>query len=291
MALAELVTMCVAMLIGSYVVGVIPLCLTIGQDKLKSLTSWGTGVLIGTAFAVIIPEALAVLQGDDAGHTHNSPGGTFQAVEWFAVGGAGGEGKNVEGLEAHASKAGHSAIGMSLILGFLMMLYIDVLFGNPHESEVKSGTIAVIGLIVHAAADGLALGVASQVEQSTMELFVFFAIMMHKGPAALGLTTTLMMHNLGEKAIKYYLVLFSSAAPASAIATYSLCQVLEQDFLDSSDFVGLALLFSAGTFIYVAAVHVLPEVLHDDSQRSKATLAFITAGAMLPVAFSSMHVH
>ena len=51
---------------------------------------------------------------------------------------------------------------------------------------------ATIGILVHSAIDGLALGAISVSDNSSLELVVFFAIIMHKAPAAFGLSSFLL---------------------------------------------------------------------------------------------------
>lgn len=51
---------------------------------------------------------------------------------------------------------------------------------------------ATIGLVVHAAADGVALGAAATTSHADVEIIVFLAIMLHKAPAAFGLVTFLL---------------------------------------------------------------------------------------------------
>jgi hypothetical protein len=51
---------------------------------------------------------------------------------------------------------------------------------------------ATIGILVHSAIDGLALGAISVSDNSSLELVVFFAIILHKAPAAFGLTSFLL---------------------------------------------------------------------------------------------------
>ena len=48
------------------------------------------------------------------------------------------------------------------------------------------------GLVVHAAADGIALGAASLTDKTEIEFIIFLAIMLHKAPAAFGLTSFLL---------------------------------------------------------------------------------------------------
>jgi zinc transporter 9 len=45
---------------------------------------------------------------------------------------------------------------------------------------------------VHAAADGIALGAASLTDKAEIEFIIFLAIMLHKAPAAFGLTSFLL---------------------------------------------------------------------------------------------------
>lgn len=47
-------------------------------------------------------------------------------------------------------------------------------------------------MVVHAAADGVALGAAATTSHADVEIIVFLAIMLHKAPAAFGLVTFLL---------------------------------------------------------------------------------------------------
>ena len=52
---------------------------------------------------------------------------------------------------------------------------------RAQQSDQKSkGHTATIGLVVHAAADGIALGAAASTQRQDLQLIVFFAIMLHK---------------------------------------------------------------------------------------------------------------
>ena len=70
---------------------------------------------------------------------------------------------------------------------------------------------------------------------------------------------------------------------------------------------GIAMLFSAGTFLYVSTVHVLNELIQghqshtavegngrtttNSNKLSNLELLLLTTGALLPVAFSILHSH
>lgn len=62
---------------------------------------------------------------------------------------------------------------------------------------------------------------------------------------------------------------------------------------------GIAMLFSAGTFLYVSTVHVLNELIQGHTGEGTSTsnklsnleLLMLTTGALLPVTFSVLHSH
>jgi len=228
--------------------GYVPLTLELSSDRLKQLTAIGAGVLIGSAFLVIIPEALEIFEGheeEEEGHE-----------------------------EVHIEP---STIGLAILGGFVLMLLLEV-FGLPHavhhdEDKDLLGLSATIGLLVHALVDGLAVG-ASVSSSNETGLIVFIAIMLHKGPAAFGLTSFLKHIKISESKSKWYLFAFALASPIMAILAFF---VLRDTSFATVDNIGLALLFSAGTFIYVATVDVLPEV-HSHDHNHDPPVWFVILG-------------
>ena len=229
--------------------GYIPLTLELSSNRLKQLTAIGAGVLIGSAFLVILPEALEIFEGhEEEGHEE--------------------EGHEEEGHEEE-SHIEPSTIGLAILGGFVLMLLLET-FGLPHavhhdEDKDLLGLSATIGLIVHAIVDGIAVG-ASVSSSTETGLVVFVAIMLHKGPAAFGLSSFLKHIKIPASKSKIYLFSFALASPIASILTFF---ILKDTSFATNDNIGLALLFSAGTFIYVATVDVLPEVhSHDHNQDS-----------------------
>ena len=221
--------------------GYVPLTLELSSDRLKQLTAIGAGVLIGSAFLVIIPEALEIFEGHE--EVHIEP----------------------------------STIGLAILGGFVLMLLLEV-FGLPHavhhdEDKDLLGLSATIGLLVHALVDGIAVG-ASVSSSNETGLIVFVAIMLHKGPAAFGLTSFLKHIKISESKSKWYLFAFALASPIMAILAFF---VLRDTSFATVDNIGLALLFSAGTFIYVATVDVLPEV-HSHDHNHDPPVWFVILG-------------
>jgi len=315
--------------------GYIPLTLELSSKNLKQFTAIGAGVLIASAFLVVIPEALELFENHEdedskiAGsialvmlEVEHGDIDAEQAIEEIEtlVGGhdehedshdestedslsesvihvieevEGGEINATAGLEeieelitaaAHThDKKAHiepSTLGLALLIGFVVMLLLET-FGLPHavhhdEDKDLLGLSATIGLIAHAAADGLAVG-ASVSSSTETGLIVFVAIMLHKGPAAFGLSSFLKHIDIKESKAKLYLISFALSSPIMAILTFF---ALKDTSFATDDNIALTLLFSAGTFIYVATVDVLPE-LHSHDHDNDAPIWFVLLGAFL----------
>ncbi|KAI7399184.1 Zinc/iron permease [Hortaea werneckii] len=137
---------------------------------------------------------------------------------------------------------------------------------HPHHRPSST----TLGLVIHAAADGIALGASSSTtttsssNQRNLSLIIFLALLLHKTPAAFGLTTTLLKQGLSKRRARGHLLLFSLAAPVGAVVTWFAAGFLGIGGEDGEtgkgrEFsVGVLLLFSAGTFLYVA-MHAMQE--------------------------------
>ncbi|ORY69884.1 Zinc/iron permease [Pseudomassariella vexata] len=248
-------------------------------------------------------------------------------------------------------------VGLSLILGFVLMFLIDRLprhasenFQPPptprhislsnlggsalsgdeeEESEGFLGSLTptpkqsrslatTTGLVIHAAADGIAMGASASSSDMQLGFIIFIAIMVHKAPAAFGLTSILLKQGLSKRAARGHLIVFSLASPFGAWSTFILVKLLGGGGSPGDDsqwnqwWTGMLLLFSAGTFLYVA-MHAMQEgdsvSSHDGgsgsngyaespnpSQRKQArpqmrdTLASV-AGMLLPLLTQFGHHH
>lgn len=159
-----------------------------------------------------------------------------------------------------------------------------------------------VGLVVHAAADGIALGASAR--HPHLSFVIFFAIMIHKAPSAFALTTVLMNEGFMRARIRRHLFVFSIAAPIGAILTYA-ALIFSGDASDESMawWTGMLLIFSGGTFLYVA-MHVLEEVKnhagkknhnhrHADPQdkMSRSEVACVLIGMFIPAVLNIEHGH
>ncbi|RUS16045.1 ZIP metal ion transporter-like protein [Endogone sp. FLAS-F59071] len=131
-------------------------------------------------------------------------------------------------------------------------------FGRIRPQPARARLSPTVGLVVHAAADGIALGASAS--HPNLSFIVFLAIMLHKAPAAFGLTTVLLREGYTRHHVRRHLATFSLAAPSGALVTYVLlAQTGVIDPRNMQWWTGMLLLFSGGTFLYVA-MHVLEEV-------------------------------
>jgi len=65
-----------------------------------------------------------------------------------------------------------------------------------------------------------------------------------------------------------------------------------KETISTMDATATAMLFSGGTFLYVATVHVLPEVTKDSQNGfSRKELIALVGGALLPLLLTSGHHH
>lgn len=192
--------------------------------------------------------------------------------------------------EADDQAALHAWVGVALISGFVLMYLIDKLpefaapakpkrpthhisldnLGGPTlrrsaspntnagllepEASSRNHSIATtLGLVIHAVADGIALGASGS--NASLGFIIFFALLVHKAPASFGLTSVLLKQGLSNRLARAHLLVFSLAAPVGAILTFILVHAFgsgpEMDENSIRWRTGVVLLFSAGTFLYV----------------------------------------
>lgn len=140
---------------------------------------------------------------------------------------------------------------------------------RPHESESRARAYPLtLGLVMHALADGFALGssvlsggavLPNAPFLSGVSFVIFLALIIHKGtapsephhfvlltvlnvaPTALALTTSLMSTGLPRNECKRHLAIFSASTPIAALFTYMLFAFFDAN---SGPWPGIALLIS-----------------------------------------------
>jgi zinc transporter 9 len=250
--------------LSSFVAGLLPLSFSLSARQLRIITTIGAGLLVGTAFVIIIPEGVETIYSSNHAEEQKS------------------------GNDNHADP--HSVVGLSLVIGFVLMYLIDSLplllprSRKMHDSPIPlassnpispaaapssssshlpptsspsaSHATTTIGLVIHSFADGIALG-ASTAAPTSPSLVVFAAILLHKAPAAFGLSAALLKRGLGKRPARAHVLLFSLAAPLGAVATwFAIAALAARRNVDvgpspegSAFWTGVALTFSGGTFL------------------------------------------
>ncbi|KAF1967752.1 ZIP metal ion transporter-like protein [Bimuria novae-zelandiae CBS 107.79] len=180
----------------------------------------------------------------------------------------------------------------------------------PHVSKPPRSSATTIGLVIHSCADGIALGASSSAPSTSLSLVIFLAIMLHKAPAAFGMTSVLLKQGFSKRRIQKHLAIFSMAAPAGAVLTWSIVHLLGRNRLGGDDGLawttGWVLLFSGGTFLYVA-MHSMTEATTSEEQPvingyinhhtshssglSKSDIAFVLTGMLVPLLTQVGHHH
>uniref|UniRef100_A0A3B4BGT7 Zinc transporter ZIP9 n=1 Tax=Periophthalmus magnuspinnatus TaxID=409849 RepID=A0A3B4BGT7_9GOBI len=236
----------VAMFLGCFILGFIPLLFTLSQRSLKFISILGAGLLCGTALAITIPEGVELLEDSLSGEASSDLNETQH-----------------DSRSTETVSSSRFIIGVALTFGFLLMFIVDQIgsyFSTRACLSNSTGLTATLGLTIHAAADGFALGAAVATAKVTVQVIIFLAVILHKAPASFGLVSYLMHTGLEKKYIQGHLLTFSAAAPIVAIATYFILHVSGSSSVNQNSTTGIGMLFSGGTFLYVATVHVLPEI-------------------------------
>ncbi|XP_042289507.1 zinc transporter ZIP9 isoform X1 [Thunnus maccoyii] len=266
----------VAMFVGCFLLGFIPLLFRLSEKGLQFVSILGAGLLCGTALAIIIPEGVGLLE--ESWRASSSSSAETSSL-------------NVSEKNAASTEGGPPPrffIGVALTFGFILMFVVDQIgkYCSMHDQMTRLpnsvGITATLGLVIHAAADGFALGAAVATGQVTVQVIVFLAVILHKAPAAFGLVTFLMLAGLEKKFIQGHLLAFSAAAPIVAIITYFILHASGSSSQSQLSATGVGMLFSAGTFLYVATVHVLPEISSSRAGRLPSDLQQHTGAEAYP---------
>ncbi|KAK0449234.1 Zinc/iron permease [Armillaria borealis] len=299
--------------VSSFACGVLPLSFTFSKSHLLRLTLVGTGLLLGTALGVIIPEGIEALVEAQIDPKLLSSRVALSLLFGFT---------SMLVVEQFVSPHSHSAPDVPAIplhnhdtssvefdaeLGELERQegisrpdYVQV-DGNPRSAVVIGAKARAypltFGLVIHSLADGLALGVSlfpsNADDSSRLSLIVFLAIMVHKAPTSLALTTSLLATSLPRPDCKKHLAIFSATTPVATFVTYAFLSFFGAG--DHADWTGLALLISGGTFLYVATV-LQPVSDHSGSENASEIhkvmrVTLIIFGMLVPFTLSSLLGH
>lgn len=194
--------------------------------------------------------------------------------------------------ESHDGHVSGLLMGGAIMAGFLLMFVLegsgighavheehhdhDHEHGHGHIHHAAAGGLLVFGLTLHAATDGVAIGAAAATADFALTVTVLLAVLIHKGPAAFSLGVFSAHERDDRKDSIRDVVIFSLATPVMIIIAGLALAELE------THMIGLAMLFSAGTFLYVATVDTLPDI-HNPETGKKAMANVLIGVAILVV--------
>ncbi|HEX8821903.1 MAG TPA: ZIP family metal transporter [Archangium sp.] len=145
------------------------------------------------------------------------------------------------------------------------------------------GMTAFLGLSAHTLFDGIALG--SAVKEG-VGLMALLAITSHKVPSSLSLASILKSEGKSTRRIMGFAVMYGLMVPVGAGLYFAFDAVLSFESLAAR-----ALAFSAGTFLYVAILDLIPHVSRHGRDRWVRNLAAMTTGLLLMLALAQVTAH
>jgi zinc transporter 9 len=227
----------------------------LSDQRLHDITGVSAGLLLASALLVVIPEGFDLATA--------GPGSGFTDAP--------------------------VVLGAAILAGFSLMLVLEGFgighdiheehhdhaegHGHGHVHHPSSMGVVAAGLSVHATADGLAIGAAALSGEAAFGVLVAVAVVIHRVPAAFSLGLFALHETVDRSRVALGVIAFALSTPAAILVTYLL---LDQA---SERWIALALLFSAGTFVYVATVDTLPAIHNPDTGRR--SVAMVVLGALL----------
>lgn len=179
------------------------------------------------------------------------------------------------------------AEALSMVLGGFLLLYLfeQLLLKHPHEEDAgefhEIGFLAVIGLTLHDLIDGIALGSGDHVPELTPA--IFFALVLHKVPTTFSVSLLLLHGDYRRGRIVVFLGIMLLAIPIGVLLSQL---IIDHD--SSAKMVGYLVAFSAGTFVYIGAYELLPE-MHRKSAHDVWIARAFAAGVAVMLALTFVH--
>ena len=290
-ALLSLIVLNVIMAITTFATGAAAVKFSIALSHMAKVSALSTGILIGTALGVILPEGVLTL---------------FEAQETLSK------------LESFGFPPSF-VVGASLLLGFIVLFVIEhalsireatSTLGSVdvyHQRRFQAVILSILrsaltmGLIVHSFVDGFALGASFLNQNETLQFLFFFMIVIHKIPTAFSLSVVLLREGVSLSMCKFHNLAFALTTPLSSVLTYFLVYLFK---IDSPFVLGVLLLVSAGTFLF-SVLHVMKENVNEglpqpaiasvqqssldspqDLETKTSNILFTIAGMLVPLFFS-----
>ncbi|MFM8314643.1 MAG: ZIP family metal transporter, partial [Deltaproteobacteria bacterium] len=164
------------------------------------------------------------------------------------------------------------SFGIWLLVGFCLLLFLER-FIMVHACEEHGchyhtvGIAAFLGLTVHGVIEGFAL--ASSQLVANLGVLVLIAIISHKAPAGIALTSILKISGKKPSQILGFVLGVALSGPLGIFLAY---WILKSEHYNNA--AGVLLSISAGTFLYIGACDLLPELHRTDGEKLKRLVSF-----------------
>ena len=246
-------------------------------ETLRRITGIASGILLASALLIVVPEGFELATGEHEDHEE--------------------EGHEEEEAGHEEEELGNLLIGGAILAGFLMMLILEGSgighaiheehhdhhdeHGHEHVHHMTTPWLLVLGLSLHSAADGLAIGSAAAGTSEAVTALVAMAVLIHKVPAAFSLGVFSMHEREDRNDSIRDVVLFSLATPVMIMISFYALEGLD------GHLIALAMLFAAGTFLYVATVDTLPDIHNPETGREALKNVLIGVVVMVLVLYGA----
>lgn len=167
-----------------------------------------------------------------------------------------------------------------VLAGFLLLYIIEQLsLRHPHEEDAgefyEIGFLTFLGLTLHDLIDGISLGSGQQLPELTPTIFL--ALLLHKIPTTFSLSLLMVHGGYSRRKVTAFLALMLLAIPVGTMLSQTIINSLGAN---ESRTIGYLVIFSAGTFIYIGAYELLPE-MHRKSRPGDRIGWFFLLGVIL----------
>ena len=187
------------------------------------LASFAAGVLLGTAFFDLLPEA-----------SHEAKKGDINIFFWALFG----------------------IVLFFLVERFIHWFHHHEEYHDEHDKEKKSTLpLIIIGDTMHNFLDGVVIAATFMVNAQVV-ILTAIAVFAHEIPQEIGDFGLMLHKGLSRKKIITVNIVSAAAAFTGAILTYLLGNILEA-------YLPIFLALTAGFFIYIASSDLIPEIHHE----------------------------
>jgi zinc and cadmium transporter len=181
-----------------------------------------------------------------------------------------------EALEESPQKS----VMISLVGGFLVFFIIEKILRWYHCHDLEScevhtfSSTVILGDAIHNALDGIAISASFMIGGVSVGVATTIAVFLHEVPQEIGDFGVLLHAGYSKKKVFFYNFLAALATPTGALLGYFALPFVEE-------YLGLIIAFTAGTFLYISASDLIPEVHRRANARDIRHIIMFFAGILI----------